>query len=298
MAKKAPGVDSITNKLLKRLPDNCVESLLQIINSSLALRYFPRRWKHAIVVMIPNQDIFVRRRFHVFHFLFMVIISGVLITQDIIRRQFKDIPTYTLAELLLSMSILERVNVLLLFEDILGDLLLELKRNNIISIQRLFRNYERLSNYVVEFTRLHSWYLLSLVTNTFLWIMYNVYKFIILHFFEFRKFPTTNFTMSFILSWTFTSLQIFHLAILIWAFGRVKKKQRDFKFHLSGFFCMLNPTDKLIHSDMIKTIYSKLLDDNQDRNAIVFNIDSPLLLHMVGNCVTNIMVLISFEVLY
>ncbi|KAG5895751.1 hypothetical protein JTB14_029521 [Gonioctena quinquepunctata] len=53
--KKAPGYDGITNRMIEYFPDNQVQSLLNIINNSLRLKRFPRRWKHAVVVMIPKQ---------------------------------------------------------------------------------------------------------------------------------------------------------------------------------------------------------------------------------------------------
>lgn len=55
---KAPGVDRINNRLLKKLPLRGITYLLFIICSCLKLSYFPARWKHAKVIPIhkPNKD--------------------------------------------------------------------------------------------------------------------------------------------------------------------------------------------------------------------------------------------------
>ena len=51
---KCPGFDLITTEVLKRLPNNIIVKLTQIINASLRLLYVPSFWKVAEVVMIPK----------------------------------------------------------------------------------------------------------------------------------------------------------------------------------------------------------------------------------------------------
>lgn len=55
---KAPGIDSINNRLLKKLPSRGIAFLLHLVCSCLKLSYFPSRWKHAKVIPIhkPNKD--------------------------------------------------------------------------------------------------------------------------------------------------------------------------------------------------------------------------------------------------
>lgn len=53
-AKKAPGYDLITGQVLKQLPDKGLRKLLHVINAAFRLRYVPRQWKVAEVIMIPK----------------------------------------------------------------------------------------------------------------------------------------------------------------------------------------------------------------------------------------------------
>ncbi|KMQ84691.1 rna-directed dna polymerase from mobile element jockey-like protein [Lasius niger] len=52
--KKAPGYDRITGKILKELPRKAVVKLTYLINAAFRLKYVPRQWKLAEVVMIPK----------------------------------------------------------------------------------------------------------------------------------------------------------------------------------------------------------------------------------------------------
>ncbi|KAJ4437788.1 hypothetical protein ANN_13726 [Periplaneta americana] len=54
--KKAPGHDLIVQPLFKNFSRKPLVLLTQIYNAFLRLTYFPRQWKHAIVVMIPKPD--------------------------------------------------------------------------------------------------------------------------------------------------------------------------------------------------------------------------------------------------
>lgn len=53
-AKKAPGFDLITGLVLKKLPRKGIIKLTNLINASLRLKYIPRQWKIAEVIMIPK----------------------------------------------------------------------------------------------------------------------------------------------------------------------------------------------------------------------------------------------------
>ncbi|GBN61037.1 RNA-directed DNA polymerase from mobile element jockey [Araneus ventricosus] len=55
---KAPGIDSITNKMLKNLPLKIILKLTEIFNHMLKLRHFPNCWKTARVLPIlkPGKD--------------------------------------------------------------------------------------------------------------------------------------------------------------------------------------------------------------------------------------------------
>ena len=51
---KAPGFDYITAEILKQLPRKAMVMLRKIINACLEIRYFPKMWKIAQVIMIPK----------------------------------------------------------------------------------------------------------------------------------------------------------------------------------------------------------------------------------------------------
>ncbi|XP_045453923.1 fatty acid synthase-like [Melitaea cinxia] len=51
-AKKAPGFDLITPKLLKELPKKCVVFLTNLFNATLRLSHFPNVWKVSQIIMI------------------------------------------------------------------------------------------------------------------------------------------------------------------------------------------------------------------------------------------------------
>lgn len=50
--KKAPGEDGIQGILIKNLPDNILEVLIDIYNSSIHHNYFPSIWKNAQILTI------------------------------------------------------------------------------------------------------------------------------------------------------------------------------------------------------------------------------------------------------
>lgn len=52
--KKVPGVDSITNLMLKNIPINIVFYFTKIINAIFKLYHFPNKWKTAGVCAIPK----------------------------------------------------------------------------------------------------------------------------------------------------------------------------------------------------------------------------------------------------
>ena len=51
---KAPGLDNITNIVLKNLPPIALKFLVEIINSCMKLNYFPTQWKKAKILVIPK----------------------------------------------------------------------------------------------------------------------------------------------------------------------------------------------------------------------------------------------------
>lgn len=56
--KKAPGPDKISNAVLKNLPENTIQVIVQITNAIISLRKFPTPWKYANVILIakPKKD--------------------------------------------------------------------------------------------------------------------------------------------------------------------------------------------------------------------------------------------------
>ena len=51
----APGEDGISNLVLKALPRECLQPIVDLINASMRLSHVPTRWKKAVVVMIPKK---------------------------------------------------------------------------------------------------------------------------------------------------------------------------------------------------------------------------------------------------
>ena len=55
MKKKAPGESKIGHQIIKQLPDNIIEYITNIFNASLASGYFPKKFKSAILKLIPKE---------------------------------------------------------------------------------------------------------------------------------------------------------------------------------------------------------------------------------------------------
>jgi hypothetical protein len=51
---KALFLDGVPNILLKKIPRKATVFLIYIYNSCLKLCYFPKKWKHTVVIPIPN----------------------------------------------------------------------------------------------------------------------------------------------------------------------------------------------------------------------------------------------------
>ncbi|GBN66006.1 RNA-directed DNA polymerase from mobile element jockey [Araneus ventricosus] len=51
---KSPGIDKVSNNMLKRLPLKTILRLTELINAILKRQYFPKAWKTAIIVPIPK----------------------------------------------------------------------------------------------------------------------------------------------------------------------------------------------------------------------------------------------------
>jgi len=54
-SKASPGIDGISNKVLKNCPENILASFCHIFNSSLKLGCIPKAWKSSKIVMIPKK---------------------------------------------------------------------------------------------------------------------------------------------------------------------------------------------------------------------------------------------------
>ena len=55
MKKKAPGESKIGYQIIKKLPDNIIEYIANIFNACLASGYFPKKFKSAILILIPKE---------------------------------------------------------------------------------------------------------------------------------------------------------------------------------------------------------------------------------------------------
>jgi hypothetical protein len=52
--KKAPGFDLITGEVIQQLPRKAIVKITNLINAAFRLKYVPRLWKVAEVIMIPK----------------------------------------------------------------------------------------------------------------------------------------------------------------------------------------------------------------------------------------------------
>lgn len=52
--KKAPGIDKITGKMLKELPEKCFKLITYIFNAIMRLQYYPANWKISEIIMFPK----------------------------------------------------------------------------------------------------------------------------------------------------------------------------------------------------------------------------------------------------
>ena len=55
MKKKAPGESKIGYQIIKQLPDNIIDYIAKIFNASLSSGYFPKKFKSAILKLIPKE---------------------------------------------------------------------------------------------------------------------------------------------------------------------------------------------------------------------------------------------------
>lgn len=53
-AKKAPGWDLITGRILKELPARVIRIITMLFNAALKLEYFPSQWKVAQIILLPK----------------------------------------------------------------------------------------------------------------------------------------------------------------------------------------------------------------------------------------------------
>lgn len=54
--KKAPGIDEISNKIIKLFPRKSRIAFLNVTNAILREAYFPKRWKTALLFMLPKKQ--------------------------------------------------------------------------------------------------------------------------------------------------------------------------------------------------------------------------------------------------
>ena len=54
--KKAPGASGISNRIIKKIPDEFLQHIVNIYNAALSIGYFPKKFKQAITIMIPKKE--------------------------------------------------------------------------------------------------------------------------------------------------------------------------------------------------------------------------------------------------
>ncbi|XP_028134276.2 uncharacterized protein LOC114329392 [Diabrotica virgifera virgifera] len=266
------------------------KSFVKILNSVIKI------WKNLQGDNNLFRGIFVNRKIYCIQLLLIFFVVSLLATEDFIRgHQLTDMLSYSLTEILVLISILEKVNVILMFKKVFGVLRQRIKGSKMDSVEDIYDKYYALHKLLEKYSKLNSGFFFYVIVNCFIWSMYNIYKFIILIFFEFTKFPTRNFSMSILLSFTWIFLHFFHLAILIWAYNKVNVEKKNFIYDLSLKFCSLGVETRRRYSDLIVSISTDLLMYTHEKNAVIFDLGPPLMLRIFGSCVTYILVLVSFE---
>lgn len=85
---KAPGIDGISNKAIKKAPKKTRMALLNIINASVRLVYYPRRWKTTNIIEIPKTE--QRSHFPQDYRPISLLPTMAKITEKIILRRLND----------------------------------------------------------------------------------------------------------------------------------------------------------------------------------------------------------------
>lgn len=181
--------------------------------------------------------LFMNQRIYVYEIIFTIMVSTILLLQDLLAHQWQDAISYTLVEIFILQSIFEKINILYLLHTVMKELNLTRKKYFFVNVNSLSKNVCLFKYLFSSFTKINCWFFLNLSFNTFIWVTYNTYKFIIMTIFEFSKFPTKNVKMSFVVSWTWTLLHIFQLVTLIVIFEKIGNEIKNFRFSLLKIFC-------------------------------------------------------------
>nr|CAH7760387.1 unnamed protein product [Callosobruchus chinensis] len=247
-----------------------------LLNSTVILMY---RKVHSdmlnkLLLMISNSrrretsdDIF-ERNFHIIQALLFVLVTTSLVTLDYMR----------ISSNVSCLAVLDKINVLLLFLKLLENLTDNIKKGHIVTAVESCKQHSRLKGLIKLYGTVNRWFFLNLSIYTFVWITYNLYKFIVLHFFDFEKFPTRSFTISGVSTCLWTSLQLFHLASIIYTYHRITKADENFRSSVTGIIVKLDTSEKHRHMDIIRKIQTYFKSTPTGYHAVMLSLEPYLLL--------------------
>nr|CAI5859093.1 unnamed protein product [Callosobruchus analis] len=230
-----------------------------LLNSTVILTYRKAHTKmlNELLLLIRgtrrrgSSDI-LERSFHIIQALLIVSVTASLVTLDYLRSTFVDMFSYSFFECLLLWAVLDKINILLLFLKLLESLTENIKKGGMVTAVESCQQHLKLKGLIKVYGTVNRWFFLNLSIYTFVWITYNLYKFIVLHFFEYEKFPTRSFTISGVSTCLWTSLQLFHLASILFTYHRVSKADELFRYSVTGIIVKLDPLETHRHMSLVR----------------------------------------------
>lgn len=203
-----------------------VKNDVKIINTLIKIWQQVNPERTNIKVKYINRKIYL---YEIYSFTLLIII---LCHQDYVRGRFFDTLSYTFFELLLLKSIYQKVNVLFLLSSIFKDLNKKITTdmNTFEDFQFFINIYNQLIAIGKKLNQINGYYFLAVSLNSFIWLTYNLYKFVVINVLSFEKFPTLNVSMSIYLSCTWTGLQIFHFTFVVIGCCLVEATANEFTY--------------------------------------------------------------------
>ncbi|CAH1968373.1 unnamed protein product [Acanthoscelides obtectus] len=222
-----------------------------LLNSTLVLMYrlVHTNMLNKLIFMIEGSsskkcaDVF-ERNFHIIQILSIIVVFASLATLDFSRNALEDLFSYTFFECLLLWTVLDKINILLLTLKLLKNLTENTKKSDLLTVVESCKQHLKIKGMMKLYGTINRWFFLCLSVYAFVWVTYNLHKFIVLHFFDYKKFPTRSFTISAISTWLWTSLQLFHLASIILTYHKISEADEIFRSSVRDTFTKLDLSEK------------------------------------------------------